>query len=113
MPPITELPISNFTMHSGNRKNITVDVLDENDQPVDLTDGTAQLAFARTRGGTALFTKTGVLAGDPNNRVTFTIDPADTEALAGAYAWEAEYTDLGGRPSTVAYGTATVIANTL
>lgn len=100
-------------MHSGNTKNVTVDVLDQDSATVDVTGGSASMVFAARRGGAPLFTKVGTLPGSPINRLQFTIDPADTEALEGAYHWEAEFIDTSGRVSTVAYGTATVIANSV
>lgn len=103
---------TNFEMFSGNTKPVVVDVFDQDENSVNLTGGSASLVLSKTKNSAALVTKAGVLAGSPNlNRVTFTLDPADTEALQGTYYYEVENTDVGGRISTVAFGSITIRSN--
>lgn len=101
----------NFDMFSGNTKPVAFDVIDQNDNPVDLTGASGVLAVGRNSGGAALFTKNGSLPGSPNNRIEFEIAPADTDALRGPLYYEAKVTDQAGRVSTIAYGQLTVINN--
>lgn len=98
-------------MFSGNTKPVAFDVIDQSDNPVDLTGASGVLAVGRNSGSVALFTKTGSLPGTPTNRIEFTIDPADTDALRGALYYEAKVTDQAGRVSTIAFGQITVINN--
>lgn len=101
----------NFDMFSGNTKPVIFDVIDQSDNPVDLTGATGELAVARNSGTPALFTKSGALPGSPNNRIEFQIAPADTDALRGSLYYECKITDQAGRISTVAYGQITVLNN--
>ena len=108
---VERLQPQRFTMHSGNAKRIRINVLDRLKEPVELTGGSAVLRVAREAGAANLFTVNGTLPGSPLNQIVFDIPTADTEPLSGAYYWECTYTDLAGRPSTVAYGFATVKIN--
>lgn len=111
--PTTKLNPQNFEMFSGNTKPVAFDVIDHLDAPVDLTGASGNFALAKNSNGPALFTKAGTLPGSPNNRIEFTIAPADTDALAGTYYYECEVTDQAGRVSTIAFGSVNIKRNLL
>ena len=108
-----KLQLQNFEMVAGDTKPIGILVVDQDEQAVPLTGGTAQLAFARRPGGVALFTKEGVFPASPINRVNFVVDPGDTAMLFGSYYWESQFIDATGRRSTVARGFVSVLRQSI
>lgn len=110
MPILRVVPTA-FEMFSGNTKQIDITVLDEDSVAVDLTGGSAKFTVSDKANTSELFSKVGVLPGSPSNLIEYTIAPADTESLAGVYYWEAEFTDVSGRISTIAYGSLTIRIN--
>ena len=107
----TRLVPQNFEMFAGNTKPVIIDVVDHNGNPVDLTGATGDFVLSETEGSPALVTRSGTFPGTPNNRIEFTLLPADTSARGSrSLRWEATITDTGGRVTTVAYGFVQVIA---
>lgn len=109
--PVTAITPQNFEMFSGNTKPVTIDVLDQDGNAVDLTGGSATLTVSPSSTSAQTFQQAATLPGTPNNRLQFTIEPADTEALQGVHYWEAEFTDVSGRVSTVAFGAVNIKPN--
>ena len=85
---------------------------------LDLTDATFIWALSKKASdsvapkGTSILSKSigsGIAVTDvPNGILEITIDPADTDALAGDYYHELQMTQ-GGNISTVLYGQATIV----
>ena len=108
----------NFTMHSGDSKNIIVTVKDENDAVVDITGATVDWQMARSQNSATpdLVKSTtggnGITLTDPVNGVfTVALDATDSDDFIGAYYHEAQVTDAGGKISTVIIGTITVLTD--
>lgn len=92
----------NFTMVSGDSKNITVSMLDG----VPLDGATVKWALKQSSTVVSKTTSSGItIAGS-----TFTIrlNSADTASLIGKYYHEAEVTDMFGNVSTVMTGNITI-----
>ena len=108
---------TNFSMVSGDSKDIVVTVLDENDQVVPITGATIVFILSVNEFSAALVTKsTGagiVITNGPRGVFTVTLDVADTEPLIGEHYFEAELTDAGGRVSTVVLGTIDIRKNVI
>ena len=102
-------------MFSGNTRVLRVTVLDQDEVVVDITGATAEFIMAKRPGKSAVVTKTvgsGIVITDATNGLLeITLEPADTETLSGTFHHELEVTDLGGRKTTVLFGTVTVRLN--
>jgi hypothetical protein len=99
-----------FTMHSGDTKDITVAVVDGDGNDVALAGCSITWSMARKLGEAAAVTKT-TAAGDiaiAGNDFSFTLDAADTADLSGTYYHEAQVTDAGGDIATVTVGTIVI-----
>ena len=96
-----------FTMHSGDTKDITVTVYDGDGNTVALAGATIVWSMAQRLGESALVTKTTAAADITisGSDFSFSLDPADTTALVGTYYHEAQVTDSGGDVATVLTGT--------
>ena len=108
-----------FQMHSGDSRVLELTVYGADGvTPVNVTAATATFALsARASGqlapvGAILASKAGTVVDGPNGRLDFNLEPADTAALAGVYYYEIQMV-LGGATSTVAFGTAAILADLL
>lgn len=110
----------NFRMTSGDDFVVTITVKDDSREAIDLTGATIEFRQAVKKPGgrfetTAKITKTtssGIAITDATNGVfTVTMDPADTDDLAGRYYYEIQVTDSGGDIATVTTGTAIIDAD--
>lgn len=100
----------NVTMYSGDSKTLTISIVDSDGAAIDVSTAAAVVyAIADSSRGPALVTKTladGVsVAG---STVTVTLEPDDTEDLAGVYYHELQITDDVGHVDTAMSGTITV-----
>lgn len=100
-----------FTMWSGDHKNLTYTVTDSTGASVNLTG--ASVAWVLSPGPTSgslvrLTTDSG--SGIAVSGCTFTVSlsPAHTSSLAGQYYYEAQVRDTVANVSTVAVGTAMI-----
>lgn len=95
-------------MWAGDTKKLQYTVLDENDDPVNLTNATINWWLAESATSTAILTKTTAddisITDAANGVFQVTINPADTQNLEGRYYHEAEVTDDAGNVATVAVG---------
>ena len=101
----------NFEMHQGDTKQITIDVVDENDVAKNLTGSTQR--WQANDGTTIKITKSDsdislVNVNGTNDGLRFTIAPADTVGLLGLFPFEAEVVDSASNISTVTRGTVTI-----
>ena len=108
---------ADFTMYSGDSKNLQFTITDNDDTPVDLTGATSSWILAASADGSALVTKTSgageiTYSGGSTNIATVAVDPADTASLAGRYYHELQITDTGGDVSTNA-GTAIILTDNI
>jgi len=109
---------NDVTLHSGDTLTLEVTVNDSSGSAVDLTAATFTWAMSKKSNsavaprGAALLTKalaSGVTLIDAaTGRIDITLDPADTESLAGTYYHELQMTDTGV-VSTVLYGSVTIV----
>ena len=109
---------SSISMHSGDTRVLEITVVDENQAAVDLSAADVTWALSKKAAdevlpkGSALLTKVvgnGIAIVDAvTGRADVTIDPSDTEALAGDFYHELQVV-LGGAVSTVLYGTVTIV----
>ena len=104
----TKVIASNFEMFSGDSKLLTTQVLDQDDAIVDIAGATISMVISKHPKSAALVTKAGVITDGPNGTFTVDLAPTDTEDLQGAYYFEQQLTDTGGRKSTVVAGTVTI-----
>lgn len=114
-----KLTPQDFEVVSGNDKEITVPVLDQDDLPIDIAGSVIVWAYSRSASNkTRIQTYTSptnitiILPQTGSNKGKFRIDlqKADTEPLAGDYYHEARMV-AGGKTTTVMYGTMTVLSN--
>ena len=114
---IRKLIDQNFEMHSGDTKDIIVEVLKQDDSVQPLTGATARFALSEDEFEPAIVTKTTgagiVLTDPPAGILTVTLDAVDTEPLAGMHYYEVEVTDVALRISTVAVGWIDIRKNLL
>lgn len=100
---------ADFEMYSGDSRIIDVAITDEAGTPVDVSTATA-ISYIFYKSGETLFTKTlsaGITVA--TSTVTVTIDPEDTEDLAGDVIHEMQITTAGGGIYTVLQGTVKII----
>jgi hypothetical protein len=98
----------NFSVYSGNNKDITLTIKDEAGNTLPLNGAT--LRWMMTNGTTTVTKQYPNLSG---NSCTIKLVPADTEGLSGNFKHEAELTDSLGNVSTVVTGTVSVIKTLL
>ena len=104
---------TDFSMSSGDTKNISITITDSAGDAVDLTGATS--IWAIYSGGTALLTKTSAAGaitygGASTNVATVAVAAADTESIAGGvYRHELEITDTSGNVSTACSGTVVIV----
>jgi len=104
---------TDFSMYSGDSKTLAITITDKSGSAVDLTGATVKYAIAGSATATTkLVSKQTGGAGITTalNVATVTIDPADTEAIAGIFYQEIETTDINGYVSTSMVGTITIAA---
>jgi len=109
---------NDITLHSGDTLVLEVTVKNASATAVDLTAATFAWAMSKKSAsavapqGAALLTKalaSGITLIDAaTGRIDITLDPADTESLAGTYYHELQMTDTGV-VSTVLYGSVTIV----
>ena len=106
-----------FSMHSGDSRVLELTVYAaDNVTPVDVTGSVSLFALSNkvprqvTPSGPVLFSIPGVVVDGPNGRIDFELGSGDTAPLADVYYYEIEMV-LGGTTSTVAYGTAAILAD--
>lgn len=105
----------NATIRVRNDHVLRVTVLDNDDQPVDITGATIRWQLAGRVGSTSpLVSKAtggqGVEITDAENGVfEVTLDSADTDGLNGTYYHEAELVDAQGKKQTVMVGEITIV----
>ena len=108
---------TNFSMVSGDSKDIVVSVLDERDQVVPITGASATFILSMTEFTAALVTKTvgsGIVITDgPGGVLTVSLLPADTEPLIGQHYFEIELIDSGGKESTIVVGHIDIAKNVI
>ena len=111
----TKIVATNFEMFSGDTRVLAVLVLDQDGAVENITSSSAAFAIMKRHGQTPLIAKaigSGIVLIDPaNGRLEVTLDPADTEPLAGAHAYELALTDNSGRKTTVLFGTIAILRN--
>ena len=108
-----------FTMWAGEAKTIRIPVTDdEAGAPLTLTGAALAWAIVRIHGAVALVSKTsgggGITLedGDGTDDVAvITLDPEDTQALAGRYRHELAIT--GAQAAGITKGTVTIERSTL
>ena len=105
----------NFEMHQGDRKQLVVEITDENEAPINLGsyDEITWVAYHPSRKSTVL-TKTlsdGITVTDViNGVITIDLLPVDTlNILPNIYAHECELSDGGTNVSTVFTGSVKII----
>ena len=108
----------NFEMHSGDTKDIVVNVLDEQDQAVPIVAADVVFILSKNEFSTALVTKTTggggiVITNGPGGVLTITLDSADTEPLVGEHYYEVELTDVASRVNTIAVGSIDIRPNVI
>lgn len=111
----------NDEMVSGDTRNITYTVDDGKSPPsvVPITNASVKWGCFRTKVAVnAEILKDSNVGGEitingPAGQFTVHLDPADTEAMSGAYPIEAELVDSSGNKSTVAFGILTVIHDSI
>lgn len=94
---------------SGDTLIIEVEVSNTDGTAKDITSASIEWVLAKRRGGTAVISKSAAGGGISITDAVaglfeVTIDPADTDSLAGLYFHEAEVTDSAGNISTVLEG---------
>jgi hypothetical protein len=99
-------------LYSGDTKVITIAIVDENGDAVDVSDATSIIYGVYGRdGGEALISKAlagGVVAEE--NIVTITLDPDDTGDLGpGTYIHECQIIQLDNSVHTVLQGKLTIL----
>lgn len=100
-----------FTIWSGDNKNVTFTVTDSNSASVDLTGACVAWVLSNTPATASivrLHSDSG--CGITVSGCTFTVSlsPTHTSGLAGTYYHEAQVRDSASDISTVAVGTATI-----
>ncbi len=101
----------NFTMWSGDHKNLTYIVKDTNSASVDLTGGCVVWCLSDTETGASLVRKTSDSASQVTiSGCSFTtyLVPADTSGLAGTYWTEGQFRSSASVTGTVATGLARI-----
>lgn len=103
----------NFSLYQGDTKEITVTVLDADDNAVDITSATISWKASRNVNSDAELTKDttsgGVSITDASGgKFKITITAGDTARMNGDYYHEAQITFSDGSVSTVLTGTMTV-----
>lgn len=99
-------------MFSGDSKLFTVTVLDQDNAVVVLTGASAAMTISTSPKKNVIITKVGTIVDDLAGIISFDLDPADTAAIKGVHHYEMEITDVGGRKSTVAYGSLNIKEDT-
>lgn len=101
----------NDAVYQGEAKDLVVTVLDENDDPVDLSAATLHYRVARSAQGTALLsldTAALTVSGDGNNVVTIPRSAVQTKALQAKSLWHELYMIDGDDPTVLMTGRLTV-----
>lgn len=96
----------NYSMASGDSKQLIVTIVDDAGAPVDVTGGTVVYVIADREVRVTKTTGDGVVIDE--STVTVTLDPADTAALAGLYGHEMQVTDVAGHVYTVLTGQVSI-----
>lgn len=103
---------TDFSMHAGDDKVLTVTVKDPDDAAVNLSSATIKWQAAKSFGKASAISKatsSGIEITDTAGGVfEITLDAADTESLRGTFQHEAEVTFSDGTISTVMSGTMRV-----
>lgn len=113
----TRLVPQDFELVSGNDKTINFTHRDRNGVAVDITGATITWALSNTaKSKTPIISytsPTNIAITEPlNGKYTVSIQDTDTEPLPGGeYYHEVRISDSGGRKSTGAIGTVTVLPN--
>lgn len=104
--------IQNFTMTAGDTKTLVVSVTDAEGSAVNITGATIRWVCKRSLGKAASISKTTVLGisltDAVNGQFTVTLNPSDTDDLAGIFQHEVELTASDGTISTILSGTMKV-----
>lgn len=103
-----------FTMYSGDTKDVLVQVLDENNLIVDITGATIKWQVAQnTEPTTPILTKTTASGIDivdgESGLFQINLTTSDTASLSGKYYHEAQVTELNSDISTVMAGIMTIL----
>lgn len=100
----------NFSMFSGDTKNLIAKVTNEDNLPADLTGASAKWALKESidSASNLIFKATPVDIFIINNEVHIKLNPDDTKSLSGAYYHECEITDAAGNVSTIFFGMAII-----
>ena len=105
--------MKNFTMYSGDSKDIRIDVTDADGEPANLATPVAvRWQLARSATQEPLISKSledGEITMDGASSFIVTLAPEDTIELSGKYYHEAEVILIGGIVATVVSGTARVL----
>jgi hypothetical protein len=107
-----------YTMQQGDGKTLSITVLDDDENPVDLTSADITFVVSKAPGSVAQIVKVTpdhIESADPETGVfTVPLDPEDTENMAaGAYYYEAEVIDSDGLSSTVLSGRFVLLASSI
>lgn len=107
----------NFVMHAGNDRRVIVPVVDQANNPIDLS-GAQEITWiiAKRPGGNPIVEKT--LTGDDimitnNTTFKFDINPSDTENKSGHYYHEAQVLNSAGKVYTPLYGTINILPTSI
>lgn len=92
-----------FQMIAGDKKVIEVAVVDEAGAAVTVTGYTASCTLKKSPGGTALVSWNNAAITKSTNKLTFTLDDADSAGLLGTYVYSPVIYDGLGNPTTIVH----------
>lgn len=106
-----------FTMYSGDTKNLAFTVSDSAGSAVNLTGATATWTLSTSADSAATVTKTSgagdiTYSGDNTEIATVALAGSDTASLSGVYYHELQITDASSNVSTTS-GTAIILADNI
>jgi len=114
---IVRLEPQNFELYAGNAKTLHFEIVDEDGAVVDITGATIAWGVSTHENSKSkLFSYTSptniTITDAANGKFDVSVLASNTAALkAGDYHHQAEVTDAGGNPTTVAFGTIELRTN--
>ena len=84
-PNVVINDLQEFYIIAGDDRTLTFNVYDSGSAAVNLAGATVTWRMAYYGRSDAVLTKSGVLAGSPNNRFTVSLVPSDTNGLSGKF----------------------------